>query len=820
MPMATGVQTVAALSMAVDASGPDLPHSEDDQDGGNGGGVGGSGSVHRDSGNSDADKIGSHLPSIRVVTAINDSRSSSSNGGSEDGSGTALDGITRALRSQDPASASLTATGREPESTSGRSDLDLEEQDHEHSAASSTTEDDDGASADSDESSTNGTDAEEPDAEDLGLSSSPGGGGGAAAAPGAEGSLAPPPTQADRSGDGGDGRDEGAHLCFDVRFASSQLHISKPAVEAAFPELYRAFASSKHFIRKNRGCARSGLTPTDAPPRADVVLDFVAAEDGQLHSQGCTLILVYGEFKMNGVHGLLSSMKAGRCRWLQLVVEPGRNPQLERLTEMEHQEAELRHGRRAVRRQGAKAAAVQRRPGLDSTPASRNAAGAGAGRDTETYGHSSSSDDGRSDSGSTSQGDSDGGADVGAPAQRKRQPTERRRKHSGQLTGQHQQQHQQQKLSAAAAAAQPPVDGHILRQGRHLRRFWGTDAIRACFPKEASAALRTHSIQPVVLHTLVRAGRLQAHEPGQVRVCGLTFDAALAPAVASTQAAWLAWLGRELRYADPARVQVSLAAANAGEQLNRNLVSSRLARLLGLEGAWDASLPEDPVVLEGALAPCGDPTRGGAGLQAAEAIKKNTVLGVVGGYVMPAAAAKDFVNFGHKHCWPEVAARLAEVVEGTQADVAAAWGLLAGSFRMPLAAGLGVREGPGLPAAVELSMLGYGNLTALVNDPRVDPRDWHAGNDVDAQEAAAKANCAASNGAWSGIDVICLPHVVPVSVRGLVLPVLVALRDIAPGEQLLRDYGADWWRELADAWEVAEHDGLDVARLLRPEPEP
>ncbi len=46
------------------------------------------------------------------------------------------------------------------------------------------------------------------------------------------------------------------------------------------------------------------------------------------------------------------------------------------------------------------------------------------------------------------------------------------------------------------------------------------------------------------------------------------------------------------------------------------------------------------------------------------------------------------------------------------------------------------------------------------------------------------------------------------SVRGLVLPVLVALRDIAPGEQLLRDYGADWWRGIAEVWEVAEDQEL------------
>ncbi len=50
--------------------------------------------------------------------------------------------------------------------------------------------------------------------------------------------------------------------------------------------------------------------------------------------------------------------------------------------------------------------------------------------------------------------------------------------------------------------------------------------------------------------------------------------------------------------------------------------------------------------------------------------------------------------------------------------------------------------------------------------------------------------------------------------RGLVLPVLVALRDIAPGEQLLRDYGAAWWREVAGVWEVAENQGMGGEALL------
>ncbi len=40
--------------------------------------------------------------------------------------------------------------------------------------------------------------------------------------------------------------------------------------------------------------------------------------------------------------------------------------------------------------------------------------------------------------------------------------------------------------------------------------------------------------------------------------------------------------------------------------------------------------------------------------------------------------------------------------------------------------------------------LGYGNLAHLVNDPRVDPRAWQEGNDV---ELVAGPDVAASGGA-------------------------------------------------------------------------
>ncbi|PNH05502.1 hypothetical protein TSOC_008232 [Tetrabaena socialis] len=113
---------------------------------------------------------------------------------------------------------------------------------------------------------------------------------------------------------------------------------------------------------------------------------------------------------------------------------------------------------------------------------------------------------------------------------------------------------------------------------------------------------------------------------------------------------------------------------------------------------------------------------------------------------------------------------------------------------------MGEGENVPVPGRWALSMLGYGNLAALVNDPRAQPRGWEEGHDVEGEAAAGGANCA----------------VVPVVVRGVGLPVLVALRDVAPGQQLLRDYGAAWWRGHEAAWGVAEHAGLRVAAVMHP----
>ncbi len=48
------------------------------------------------------------------------------------------------------------------------------------------------------------------------------------------------------------------------------------------------------------------------------------------------------------------------------------------------------------------------------------------------------------------------------------------------------------------------------------------------------------------------------------------------------------------------------------------------------------------------------------------------------------------------------------------------------------------------PAPPVLCMLGYGNLGALANDPRVNPRAWQDGNDVGVTHEQLQPNCAVS----------------------------------------------------------------------------
>ncbi|KAG2494333.1 hypothetical protein HYH03_007391 [Edaphochlamys debaryana] len=305
-------------------------------------------------------------------------------------------------------------------------------------------------------------------------------------------------------------------------------------------------------------------------------------------------------------------------------------------------------------------------------------------------------------------------------------------------------------------------------------------------------------------------------QPGELRLCGLTFQPDLAPSVRRTMQEWEASSsggGCRLAALDPSTQQISIpgvdgdaggsegalaaSAAFSRHGLRRPILATRLARHLGIYTHWDAPLPSGPLPLSPDLvAPGPDPERGGAGLFARAAIKPSWVLGVVGGYVMPRAAAEAYAARGLRQ-GQHLQAAMTDRAGGSTEDADSAWGFLAGSFRLRLP---GLGPSPCGADGCELSMLGYGNEAALVNDPRRNPRAWAPGNDVGDEEGSA-ANC----------------MVLPVSVRGLVLPVLVALRDIAPGEQLLRDYGAEWWRQLGDLWEVAEDAGLSPEALLHGE---
>ncbi|KAG2495481.1 hypothetical protein HYH03_006426 [Edaphochlamys debaryana] len=291
-----------------------------------------------------------------------------------------------------------------------------------------------------------------------------------------------------------------------------------------------------------------------------------------------------------------------------------------------------------------------------------------------------------------------------------------------------------------------------------------------------------------------------ALQPGELRLCGLTFHPELAPGVRKDMEAWEAGLAEQLAAegftrgladASPEERQSTVLDPSALAGIEPCVVTADLSDLLGLsEGDYDVPLPEHaPQLGPGSLAPGPDEGRGGAGLFAAAALRKGAVLGVMGGYVMPKVEARRYRDQGWKSLPSDAVAELA--ARSGQDNPWRAWKLLTASLQMPF---------PGSPDGWELSMLGYGSLAALINDPRREP--WMRGNGA-GDAPAQDASCA----------------VVPVSVRGLTLPVVVALRDIQPGEQLLRDYGADWWTAFKGAWGMAQHKGLSASAILHPRQE-
>ncbi|GLC67061.1 hypothetical protein PLESTF_000510800 [Pleodorina starrii] len=257
------------------------------------------------------------------------------------------------------------------------------------------------------------------------------------------------------------------------------------------------------------------------------------------------------------------------------------------------------------------------------------------------------------------------------------------------------------------------------------------------------------------------------------------------------------------------------AAAFRAHRLNPHPICFDLSVKLGLVnlGRWGAPLPSEP--LEPVGVEVRQDNRGrGLGLFTMQPIRANTVICVMGGLMM--AQEPDGVEFVERGCCslpPTMGQQLQERVAGSSAPPGAeeqlCWEFLAGSFRMAFPAGhedgragcpaaggwtaasvaLHVISAIGFPP-LELQMLGHGGLAAYINDPRVRAdcsRGPAAGGQGQQQQqlgdTADTANCL----------------VVPVLVRGVPLPVLVALRGIAPGEQLLREYGGDWWSSM-EGW--------------------
>ena len=111
-----------------------------------------------------------------------------------------------------------------------------------------------------------------------------------------------------------------------------------------------------------------------------------------------------------------------------------------------------------------------------------------------------------------------------------------------------------------------------------------------------------------------------------------------------------------------------------------------------------------------------------------------------------------------------------------------------------------------------LSCLGYGNMAALVNDARGPTAATAAAPAAqglpEAGMTASPAKQLAAGGAVNNCALL------PVCVRGLVLPVLVACRDMPPGQQLLREYGEGWWAGAGPAMALVEGRGVSMQALV------
>ncbi|GLI61165.1 hypothetical protein VaNZ11_003452 [Volvox africanus] len=249
------------------------------------------------------------------------------------------------------------------------------------------------------------------------------------------------------------------------------------------------------------------------------------------------------------------------------------------------------------------------------------------------------------------------------------------------------------------------------------------------------------------------------------------------------------------------------AAFHGAEGLKRQTLIDDLHQKLGLRsglGLGADPLPEELVESQDVEIRQVSEQAGEAGLFATHHIPRNTVICIIPGYVKAQQPEEldRFKELGYQMLSEASKQQLQRRVAagGGDADEELFWRFLVGAFGMTFPGCGNVQAAcPGLPP-LELQMLGYGGLAAYVNDPRVNP--WRESESEiaggDGSPARRSANCTA----------------VPILVQGTPLPVLVAHQDIAPGEELLRDYGNQWWRSIAEWQAVLKMYGASPAAVL------
>ncbi|KAG2482529.1 hypothetical protein HYH03_018546 [Edaphochlamys debaryana] len=297
----------------------------------------------------------------------------------------------------------------------------------------------------------------------------------------------------------------------------------------------------------------------------------------------------------------------------------------------------------------------------------------------------------------------------------------------------------------------------------------------------------------------------------ELRVCGVVFPAGLKQAVIDAMDAWKdahsrpeapeAWR----RVAGYRQVDVSAAPAHL-----RDGISESMAARLGLSGTdRGKDLPAESLTALGRgqgpsasrtqppFAPVQLAADGPPQAAAAIELAPGDVIDVVAGHVMTARDAEGFAEEGLLGCSEDVQQALSQ--RGGRATSDKAWEFLVGAAQVPCP-GLRVapapQDEPQAPGSLVLSTLGHYSLAGAVRD-------------VEAVAAGGaerpKANCA----------------VMPVWVRGVPLPVLVATREIGQGQRLLVDRGEEWWERLQGPRRSLEDrgDGAWVRRVLGlPEP--